>query len=106
MTKHENIHNIKEYLSIHRKATAKELAEYIGVTKRTIINYLYDPAMNDVPFATIAGNGGGIIITDKHWKSKKSKLSEEQIDFLYRMAVIHGGKDAEIAASIIAQFKV
>lgn len=104
MTKEDNINNIKKFLNVHRKATTNELAEYVGVTKRTIINYLYDPLMNDVPFVTIQGNGGGVFITDKQWKLKKSALSEEQLDFLYRMVAIHGGKDAEIAREIIKQF--
>lgn len=73
------------------KVTAKELSEKFEISTRTIYRYLDVLACNGVPFQTIKGVNGGIVI-DKNFCLCASLLNEDEKTYLFGM--LNKNKDA------------
>ncbi|MFB6468193.1 helix-turn-helix transcriptional regulator [Cytobacillus sp. Hz8] len=80
-----SIHRLLEIVYIlldKREITAKELAEYFGVSQRTIYRDIDSLSVAGIPIYTVKGKGGGIRLLENYTLSKTLLSEKEQLDIL------------------------
>ncbi|MCL2774873.1 MAG: YafY family transcriptional regulator [Oscillospiraceae bacterium] len=75
----ERLFKIVYYLLSNKNVTAQELAEYIGVSKRTIFRDIDTLSLSGIPVYAGKGNGGGIKLIDG-FVLNKSVINEHEQD--------------------------
>lgn len=93
---------IMNILTFRRHTTARELAEELGVTTRTIRNDV-QALSPEFPIYTQQGGNGGIFLIDGAGKYHNS-LSHEQLECLEKVAASSGTEDKKTILSIINEF--
>jgi predicted DNA-binding transcriptional regulator YafY len=73
---------IINYLTLHKKTTAKELADRLNISKKTIYRDIDLLSTMDIPIYVQSGRNGGIYILDSYVISKTLVNDEEQISIL------------------------
>ena len=103
MTQTERREAIREYLFSKRFANIENLANEVGVSKRTI-RYDVEALTCLYPVETVRGRyGGGVKLADWYHPSR-SKLAPEQMALLKKLAPSLNGSDLVVMNSIISQF--
>ncbi len=93
---------VLEYLSDNRKTTYRELAEYFGVSKNTVVTDIAELTIF-APIETVSGNHGGIRVADG-WYVHNRYLREEQEKALENL--LNGIEpDLEVIRSILVAFR-
>jgi predicted DNA-binding transcriptional regulator YafY len=78
----ERLFKIVYYLLDKKNATAQELAEHFGVSKRTIFRDIDTLSVSGIPIYTGKGNGGGIRLMDNFVLNKSVLTEREQSEIL------------------------
>ncbi len=99
---------ITYYLLGKGKATAQELADHIGVSKRTIFRDLDVLSVSGIPIYTEKGNGGGVKLMDE-FVFDKSLLSEREqreiLSALQNLSTVKTEETELIIEKLSAMFK-
>lgn len=93
---------IVDILLSKRSTTAKELAEKLGVSVRTI-HYDIQELGARYPIYTKQGEHGGIFIHDEY-RPYNNTLSEQELGLLYRFYEIAEELDKQILYQIISKY--
>ena len=83
----ERLFKIVYYLLDKKNVTAQELAEYLGVSKRTVFRDIDTLSVSGIPVYAGKGNGGGIRLMD-NFVLNKSVLSESEQNEI--LLALHG----------------
>ena len=83
----ERLFKIVYYLIDKKNATAQKLADYLGVSKRTIFRDIDTLSISGIPVYTGKGNGGGIRLMDNFVLNKSVLTEREQNEIL---SALHG----------------
>ena len=74
------------YLLMDKKvSTAQQLADYFGVSKRTILRDIDELAAAGIPVSTLQGKGGGVTILDNFVLNKTTFDDQEQKNTLFAL---------------------
>ena len=95
---------IIDILCEKRGSTTKRLADYFGVSQRTIINDVEQLSLY-YPIYTTYGRNGGIFLTE-NYNPKKKYLNDEQTNLLKEVIAKHAGKEEELLKYILKTYGV
>ncbi len=77
-----------------KKVTARELAERLGVSRRTVLRDLETLALAKVPVCTLPGKGGGVSLLDGYTLDRALLSDEDRANILLGLkAVLPAGAD-------------
>lgn len=103
MTASERQKAIIEILSVRRYEKMENIAFEFHVSRRTIINDIFELSLI-YPIFTSRGTGGGVFVMEGAKLSVENRFSTEQSELLQRLAVTLKGKDAEVMKRILLKF--
>ena len=83
----ERLFQIAYYLLDKKNVTAQELADHLGVSKRTILRDIDKLSLSGIPVYTCRGSGGGIRLMDNFVLNKSVITDSEQNEIL---SALHG----------------
>lgn len=94
--------NMLQYLTKHKKSSAKELAEVFEINQRSVYRYINHMSVIGVPVETQIGRSGGIFLSDKYCIDK-SVFTEAELQTLKNLLT----KDnSEISNSILQKLNL
>ncbi len=102
MNTSERRSEIMNILIVRRQTTARELAEELGVTTRTIRNDI-QALSPKFPLYTIQGGGGGIFIMDGY-KPYMNTLSKAELNVLIELYEQADGEQKKIMLQILHKY--
>ncbi|PNV59752.1 YafY family transcriptional regulator [Clostridium sp. chh4-2] len=94
------------YILLNQKmTTAKELADYFEVSRRTILRDIETLSQSGIPVYTTPGKGGGISILDNFILNKAAISDEEQNHILFALQSLGSTEHIEVT-DIISKLQV
>jgi predicted DNA-binding transcriptional regulator YafY len=91
----ERLFKIVYYLLDKKNVTAKELAEYLGVSKRTILRDMNTLSLSGIPIYSEKGNKGGFRLLDDFVLNKSIITEREQSEILSALQGLSAVKTEE-----------
>ena len=76
------------YIVNRKQVTAKELADYFGVSRRTIYRDITTLSLSDIPIISKKGAGGGISLMDGYSLNESFLTTEEQLQIYQGLQIL------------------
>lgn len=83
------------YIISRKKVTAKELAEYFGVSTRTIYRDITTLTLSGIPIVSKKGSGGGISLLDGYTLNRSFLTNEEQLQVYQGLQILQASNYPE-----------